>query len=528
MRKTTRLITALLALVLVMSMAAACSSNNNAKGNSNEGKGNATSSPSNSPTENTGVDTSKAVKLKMILLGDTPTDVDLVYDELNKKLKEDINATVEVQFLSWADWSQKYPLILASGEDYDLIASANWSDYFKNARNGAFYEITKEDLEKYAPETVKNTPQEVLDSALIDGKLYNLPMNYKEVTIDGYIVRGDLMKKYGLTEIKSMDDFGTYLENVKKNEPEMIPWDIGANNENYLIRNIVYTSNNYYNRLAVQSGVQYVLKNEAGSEPQLNLDMPEYIDFLKKMKDWNEKGFWSKNALVNKTPTRDSFVNGKSAAFIDNILQASSTYTTLKQSQPEWELQFFPITTGPLVANPYINNGMAINARSENPDRALMLLDLLRNDQWYNQLTTYGIEGKHWELSADGKLVSQPDSAKYGPDAACPWGWRDSRFYLTPQDSFPTYEEVMKNAQDKAVKSNISSFALDKTVGNISAIEKAVGTLSEQYLKPLQLGLIKDVDKAVADLKVQVEKAGFGEYKAELQKQLEAYGPTYQ
>ncbi|MBO2943389.1 extracellular solute-binding protein [Paenibacillus sp. F411] len=526
--KTKRTASILLSVLLLLSVILGCSPD---KGNQ-QGNGSVTST--GSEKEGTGgtnegeADLSEEVELKMILLGDTPVDAQVVYDELNQKLKEDINATVKVEFLSWADWAQKYPLILASGEDYDLISSARWSDYFKNAKNGAFYEITPENLNKYAPQTVANSPQEVLDSAMVDGKLYNLPMNYKEVTVDGYIVRGDLRKKYNINEIKSLDDFGAYLDVIKKNEPDMIPWDTGAQDFNYLLRAAVYVDNGYYNRLSKESGVQTVVKTEEGAQVQSSLDIPELKDYLVKMKEWRTNGYWSKNAMVNKIPARDSFVNGKSAAFIDNLLQASSTYTSLKQSQPDWELEFYPITTNSIVANPYINNGMAINAKSKNPERALMLLDLLRNDKWYNQLTTYGIEGKHWELSSDGRLVSLPESANFPPDSACPWGWRDSRFYLTPADTFPVYESVLKEAQDRAVPSNIALFSMDKTIGNMASIEAAIQDISDQYFVPLVLGYLEDIDAGIENLRSKVQSAGFEEYIQETQKQLEAFGVTYQ
>jgi putative aldouronate transport system substrate-binding protein len=470
----------------------------------------------------------KSVTLKMVLLGDTPQDSPKVYDTLNAQLKKDINATVSVQFLAWADWSTKYPLILASGQDYDIIVSANWSDYFKNAKNGAFLELTNDMLKKYAPQTFKDTPKEVFDSALVDGKLYDLPMNYKEITIDGYIVRGDLMKKYNVPDIKTLSDFGNYLAAIKKNCPDMIPWDTSSANV-YLARSAFLIQNGYRDLTKGGGDIGPAVAKLQNSPKVVSLtDVPGLEDYFNTMHDWNLKGYWSKNALVNKTPEKDSFVNGKSGAFVDNLLDASATYTALKTAHPDWELSFYPMSSAPLVANPYINNGVSINAKSQNPERALMLIDLLRNNKWYNQLTTYGIEGTHWKLADDGKLISLDASKNFAPDSACPWGWRNTKFYLMPENSFSDYATVLKNAQDTAVNTNIANFSPDKTVGNITSEEAAFDNIKAQYLNPLLLGFSKDVHGDFEKLIQQYKNAGIDDYVSQYQKQIDSFGVKVQ
>lgn len=462
------------------------------------------------------------VKLKMVLLGDTPTDLDKVYDEVNKHLKEDINCEVSIEFLSWADWSKKYPLLLAQKDAFDVIASANWSNYFKNAREGAFAEITEDMLKKYAPQTYAN--KECLEPAYVDGKLYNLPMDYSEITIDGYIVRGDIMDALGMKEIVSMDDFETYLKGVKEKYPNIMPWDV-ATKYAYLFRNAKSILSGGV-KDAVSKGGYGPIVMDIKSNPTVYsmLDKPEFAEYCKKMKEWNDAGFWSKSVMVNTVEERDSFINGTSAAFIDNLNQASATYSQVAVSHPEWDMRFYPINTNKYLANPTINNGMAISANSKNAERVLMMLDLFRYDEWYNRTTTYGIEGTHWKLDDKGNYVALDAAVNFIADSACPWGWRNTKFYLTPANSFKNYADVMNKAKENTYKTNVESFAVDKTVGNITSIEAAMKTVSDQYLKPLLLGISKDVDKDIANLKKQYEAAGMNELMKEYQKQIDAYG----
>ena len=109
------LLTVMFALAAVLS---ACGGNNggNAAGNDAPAGENAAA---NGAGENASGELEE-VTLKMILVGGRPIDYDQVFGELNKKLKERINATVEVEFLDWSDWTQKYPLKFAASHPIHL------------------------------------------------------------------------------------------------------------------------------------------------------------------------------------------------------------------------------------------------------------------------------------------------------------------------------------------------------------------------------------------------------------------------
>lgn len=176
--------TLLFAFVMIMS---ACGGNDNKNSGSSasssaepsksaSASASSASSSAAAPAEGA-VDTSKEVKLKMIFVGPKPVDYDSVFAEINKKLKEKINATIEGEFLDWSDWAQKYPLKLAADENFDLIYSANWAGYNDQALKGGFLELTDDMLAKYAPQAWKNMSKVSWDQAKVNGKLYMVPQN---------------------------------------------------------------------------------------------------------------------------------------------------------------------------------------------------------------------------------------------------------------------------------------------------------------------------------------------------------------
>lgn len=58
---------------------------------------------SDSTTMVNGVDISEELELTMYLLGDPQPDAELVYEEVNKKRKKDLNTTLKVKYIPWAD-----------------------------------------------------------------------------------------------------------------------------------------------------------------------------------------------------------------------------------------------------------------------------------------------------------------------------------------------------------------------------------------------------------------------------------------
>lgn len=42
----------------------------------------------------------------MYLIGDRPVDNDEVFAKINEKLKAEINATIDVKFMSWGEYEQ--------------------------------------------------------------------------------------------------------------------------------------------------------------------------------------------------------------------------------------------------------------------------------------------------------------------------------------------------------------------------------------------------------------------------------------
>ncbi|MBD0378997.1 ABC transporter substrate-binding protein [Paenibacillus sedimenti] len=470
-------------------------------------------------------DTSKEVKLKMYLLGDKPKDFDLVYGEVNKLLKQDINATVDVSFLSWGDWQQKYPLLFASGEDFDLIYTANWAQYNTQATKGGFLEITKDMLNQYAPKTAASMYPESYEQAKLNGKTFMLPMNFKEIQGVITLFRGDLLEKYNL-DVKDVSstpmNMGKYFEAVAKGEKGLLPIN-GAGLQwvgftQYMPKDKM---KNWFEIGGAGNLSVWYNATDKDSKAVSYYDTEQFVEGVKVSAEWANKGYWSKSAVVNKTTDNDAFKNGKAAVVGGNLSTMNSLYTTVSKEHPEWKVVAADTNFGnPVDLKPFIQNGVAINKNSKNPERALMMLDLFRNDPRYFDLTFYGIKGKHYDLAADGKSIKLlPDSVNFQPEGACPWGWRDDKLVRAIEGGIPNYNELRDNMLKTAITAPLQSFNFDDSkVKNELA---AVGNVLTQYVKPLTFGVVKsDVDTEVKEVRKRLEEAGSKKIMDEMNRQI--------
>lgn len=466
----------------------------------------------------------KEVKLKMYLLGDKPADYDKVYGEVNKVMKEKINATLDVQFLSWGDYQTKYPLLFSSGEDFDMIFTATgWCFYNQMATRNGFLELTQDMLEKYAPNTWKEQPKVAWEQAKVNGKIFMVPNNQTEFSHNVVGIRGDLAEKYGIGQIKTEADLEKYLEAVAKNEKDIVPLVNGGG------QNLQWPYLKEANEFGLISGtpqplIGYKINDNSGKVMSI-VDTQEYTDYVVKMKELASKGIWSKNSISSKETRNDAFAAGKAATMVWNIGSTAQTVADINKKHPEWKAQIVDINAGKKkFVNAYTNNGIGINASSKNPERALMALDLLRNNRDIYDLTFYGIKGTHWDAVGDTQYKVLADTAKFPAGNVCPWGWTSSLTRTSVEEPKEVKQYKDKWLKEDTVHNSLEGFTFDDSkVKNEMA---AVNNVITQFGVPLDLGMVENTSQGIADYKEKLKNAGLDKIMTEVQSQVDAYLKT--
>lgn len=413
--------------------------------------------------------------------------------------------------------------MMMSGEELDLCFVANWQDYSKHCQRGAF--ISLDDyIQKYAPNAVKKLPKEAWNDVLVDGKTYSIPRyKYKYQNWGGVAVRGDLMKKYGITSITSTEDFGKYLDAVKINESVLIPLNAASEDWPAGLFDMFKVGMNYAD-LSVGGGLRY---NALDEKPTIiyDYDDPDSIAWYKIARDWYIKGYWSKNILNNKVKSMDAFNAGQGGAACLGVNEFSNSYQIWNSKHPEWDVQFFPFN---LEGNPYYtqsfnSTGLAVSVTSKNPERSVMLIYKFFESEDYWNILAYGIKGIHWESTDDGKIQLPAGKLAdgYSQFYNCPWGYGDYQgFHKVSKSEWPKMEEFEKMLFEKAKPTPLRGFVAN--TGSIKNELAALETIKNTYGYSLTWGCA-DPEVTVKKVMDEAKKAGLDKVMVEIQKQIDNF-----
>lgn len=461
--------------------------------------------------------------LKLYCVGDASPGEgsNMVRDAVNAIIKPKINATIATEYLPWADWTNKYLLVFASGEDFDGIYTADWSFYQAQATKNGFMEITQEMLDKYAPDLKNELPEMAWKQAKINGKIYMIPTTYNGSGTVHYAVREDLKAKYGVGEIKDLDSFGAFLEAIKKNEKDIIPLNISAQTEYTHLQQLFNVQNEY----ARVGGVPLYNLVYKISDPGVNIvnafETPEFLEFVKKMNQWCKAGYWSKNALSNKSPMSTSFDNGTSASILTNILQATNYSYAWPKEHPDWQVQVYDSSMGnKQLGTAYIGSGIGINASSKKAGRLLMFANIARTDKELNQLLCYGIKDVHWKLIGEDQVEYIRGNAKVDYTDGLSWFFRSAEFQLKPAAVYSNYSKIYETAHKNDAGHILQAFSFnDAELKNEMA---SITSVVQQYGVPVITGFV-DPEKGVETLNAKLKEASIDKVMAELKAQADKY-----
>ena len=172
----------------------------------------------------------KFVSLKYYIRAGEQEDSDSVQKVMDEYLKEKLNCTVTIFPVS--EWVQKMPLVLSSGEQVDLTFDQVFTGYYTNSANNIYLPLN-ELLEQHGQGIIEtssvNCPG-ILDGPKIKGVLYGIPCQKQTAQCEAWYFRKDICDKYNMdiSSLVSLQDLEPYLQIIKENEPEMVPYYVAS------------------------------------------------------------------------------------------------------------------------------------------------------------------------------------------------------------------------------------------------------------------------------------------------------------
>lgn len=491
-------------------------------GKDNEEKGKASSATK--INEDGTIDTSEEVKVSMYLYGDEGVANKDILAELNKILKEDINTTLEIKYITWNDTNTKYPLLWSSGEEFDMAygGATTAVPYATLVRQDALVDIT-DMLDTYAPTLKEKINENAWESVTVDGKIYGVPSTYSEFTANGFVTRKDKMEEYGVESIESIEDMEKYMD--ASVAAGRIPLNGDSSLANDMYKMFVNTTNQWVIAPGINENEPFLVGDIKSPEEIISpIFTDEFEDFAVKMREWADKGYWSKDVLAGTINEKDNFHNDMGDAYISHQPDWTGNKGVVEEKLGGVGTEFFcfPETTGTLIGKSGVENATLINANSKHPERALMVIEKLMTDKECYDLFQYGIEGRQYEIK-DGKICKPASyDKKVDEGGFAGWALRTDEFNIPNETEDERRYTLNEQWKKVAVENPYLGFVVDtkEFSTEISAISNVNAQLGIQIL----LGKTSQNPKeAVAEYRKQLEAAGINKVIEGVNQQYKAY-----
>jgi len=438
-------------------------------------------------------------------------NMDNVMAEVNKYLKEKINASLTIKFIDWGSFDEKMKVMSAAGDPYDLVLTTNWINKLPlNVAKGAFVPLD-DLLEQYGPHLLEKIEDKYWPAVTFQGKRFAIPNPTTYASTASFSYKKDLVDKYNFDykNAHTLKDLEPFLEAVKKGEPGITP---------LLAMNLATPGMTDLNvqRDSITNFIQYDLKS---GEFLTMFDDPLGKELVKTLSDFYKKGYIAKDAATKK----DWTLEGKSGKYA--VMPSPGAYTedgskaTSVYGFPCYESLYAKniVSTGSVQST-----GTAISKTSKHPERAMMLLDLIYSDKKFFNLLAYGIEGQDYKV-VSGHGTDNPTVETNKEVTWAIWHpWIGSLFDQWPSNwNSQEALDKMKRDNDESTISPLLGFNFDPEP--VKQEVSQVQAIVDEITPVLWTGTASDTDKYLQDAKDRAVKAGLDKVVAEVKKQYEAW-----
>ena len=477
--------------------------------------------------------------ITMLVLGDKPTNgrLEAMLEKLNVRLEEEANANLDLFYVEWADWQTQYNTQLLSGDDsIDLITTAtDWLFAWENAEKGAFLPLSEEMLQENAPKTWEQVDAKGdWELTKLDGEIQFIPEdNFTQWTNHGFFYRGDWATEAGIPDgtITKFEEFTTYFTWIKENKKDAYPWDAAAGASDVALTGYLQGHTDGQTIQQVAAG-NYFPFQTTESDPNTvgswYMESDELLEAAELAKEWNEIGVWREDALNYDGDTREEFFAGLSGTdqhhtqtFIGQIVDNMNK----KQPGSDPKFYYWGQENGNYFRDILTHGAMAVNATSQNPEKALQVYDVLRNDEEAYKLLNFGIEGTDYVMTDDGKL-GYPEGYDSSTDALGSnfWAGRMDEFEPDRVTDAPNKQEIYDELDAGAKDYPYSTLIVNKDL--IDPTLAAMGGVLSEYIPQLQYGKFDDPAAAIAEMRQKLEEAGYEDARESIQTDLDAWAET--
>lgn len=442
------------------------------------------------------------VTVNWTTIGDEPADLQIVQDEMNTILAEDYGVQVDFTYIGYDSYSEQLGLQMSSGNPLDIVFAPSWSlDFMTNVNDGLYYPLN--DL---LNDEFKSTINESFwDGVTVDGNIYAVPTD-KELA----------PTKFALFDADKVDELGYDLSAVENFEDAL------------------NLSKQYYEDTGIEG--TYIDKGWLGAYKMFEYDCVPSLDYqvcldtdnpdegYKWLYDFDEykdlaeemNGLINEGVIATKPGELYQWQNTDAFMHTQDGLPTSTASWEANDGKNYESIQMLE----PLVTTDTVRGSLnVISANSEHPEEAMTVLEAFNTDERLRNLNAFGIEGTHYTLNDDGKVV-YTDAAKQYMPGIYTQGDYDTMLLLAdePDDT----RQIMADFNDEAIVSPALGFTPDLTeyqaqVANILNINNKYNASLMNFI------YTGDLDSMLEPARAEYEAVGAQDVIDEINKQYEEW-----
>jgi putative aldouronate transport system substrate-binding protein len=391
----------------------------------------------------------------------------------------------------------------------------SWVNISQAAANGQLVPLT-DLLNEYGQDILADISDEDWACCMADGEIYGVRNNKELACGYGVAMATSVLDElgYDVSTIKTEADLTELLRLVKENYPDMYPIvsDNGTMGNNYL---------NAVDWLGTENDFG-VLENALDSDTTTVVDWwssDTYKEICNVRHQWVEEG------LMMPDPT----INSESAA---SLISAGKAFCYLTDTKPGIESQWerstgIDITIVDVVptfsVTNNLNNKWYVPYTSEEPYRAVQILNEMYSNADLANIFIYGIEGVNYQVvDEENGIVDYADGvdASTNDYAMDSWAWPNELIaYKWVSDGADIWNETIRS-NEEAVQSPAKGFNFDSS--SVENETVACTAILEKYRNGLNTGEL-DPEVIIPQMHEEMEAAGLSKILEEKQAQLDAW-----
>ena len=458
----------------------------------------------------------KHVVMSMMTWTGAPADTQAVQDAMNDILIPKVGAEVELQILDAGAYNQNMTLALAGGEQIDLLLTITLG-YPTLVAKGNLLDMEEDDLlSTYGAGILDVVDAEYIEACRIDGGLYGLPNNRDFAQGRGCMaVRKDMLEGIGYEIPEAEEEVPITIEELtdllyKMHEayPEMETYRPVAANS--LAQTLSYD--------ALGGNTYGVLMNYGQDLTVENLfESQEYMDYCKRMYQWNKDGLISQNAATDPTDVESLTTAGQLIAFTT----AGKPGITAQESPAGKgrDMVIFQFGEDFMASSSISSWTWSIPYTTADAATAMKVLNEFYTNPELANMLCYGVEGVNYEINEEGLLDTSlgTNAGAFQTLNFC----APNEFITVPLvgNTVDLWDQVQKfNAESN--KSKALGFTFDSAP--VSTEITAVANAYAEYQKSVEFGYV-DPEVGIPEMNEKLKAAGLETIIAEKQRQLDEW-----